>query len=137
MPQTHEHLAIMDLLKIQHGVFALTKIDRVSDSRVSDVEQQIKTMISDTSLSSAAVMPVSAHSGKNIADLSKHLLHLSKIIPARSAGGRFRMAIDRNFVDLHDLGFGVIGEVTARRPEGHRPCRLTRLNETRAKFQRR
>lgn len=110
MPQTHEHLAIMDLLKIQHGVFALTKIDRVSDSRVSDVQQQIKTMISDTSLSSAAVMPVSAHSGKNIADLSKHLLHLSKIIPARSAGGRFRMAIDRNFV-LQGTGRVIAGTI--------------------------
>ena len=112
MPQTHEHLAIMDLLNIRHGLFALTKIDRVSDERVEEVKASIHRMILNTSLHNAEVIPVSAHSGENISVLTEHLLALSKKVPGRNSGGQFRMAIDRNFV-LQGTGRVIAGTILA------------------------
>jgi selenocysteine-specific elongation factor len=112
MPQTHEHLAIMDLLKIQHGIFALTKIDRVSTTRVDEVRSDIKRMIANTSLQNAEVISVCAHTGENMTALSEHLLSLSESIPVRNSGGEFRMAIDRNFV-LQGTGRVVAGTILA------------------------
>src|SRR5580704_16217016 len=50
MPQTREHLAILDLLGIRHGAVALTKIDRVTASRVREVQTELAALFSRTSL---------------------------------------------------------------------------------------
>lgn len=123
MPQTHEHLAIMDLLNIQHGLFALTKIDRVSSERVDEVKASIREMVASTSLQNAQVIPVSAHSGENISVLTEQLLALSKEIPERKAGGQFRMAIDRNFV-LQGTGRVIAGTVLAGEVRSENKVRL-------------
>ncbi|MGR8946511.1 MAG: selenocysteine-specific translation elongation factor [Gammaproteobacteria bacterium] len=112
MPQTIEHLAIMDLLNIKHGVFALTKTDRVSASRVAEVREEVADIIKNTSLRDAAIIPVSAHSGTNVEMLCDKLLALSEAIPARNSSGKFRMAIDRNFV-LQGTGRVVAGTILA------------------------
>ena len=112
MPQTVEHLAIMDLLGVEHGVFALTKIDRVSHDRVDEVSTEVRQLIANTTLANANIIPVSAHNGDNIPALSTALLALSESIPARSSAGRFRMAIDRNFV-LQGTGRIVAGTILA------------------------
>ena len=110
MPQTLEHLAIMDLLNINHGVFALTKIDRVSEQRVDEVRASIGEMIANTSLKDAEIIPVSAHTRENIEQLSQQILALSSKVPGRRTGGQFRMAIDRNFV-LQGTGRVIAGTV--------------------------
>ena len=112
MPQTIEHLAIMDLLGIEHGVFALTKIDRASEQRIEEVKDEVASLIKGTSLANAEIIPVSAHTGENIPQLSAKLLELSASIPPRDSAGKFRMAIDRNFI-LQGTGRVVAGTILA------------------------
>jgi selenocysteine-specific elongation factor len=66
MPQTAEHLAIMNQLDIRHGVVALTKIDRVAASRVSEVRTEIASLLSNTCLRDAPIVPVSAITGEGV-----------------------------------------------------------------------
>ena len=63
MPQTREHLAILDLLGVSHGVVALTKVDRVDAARVAAVTAEIDALILPTTLAKAQTFPVSAVSG--------------------------------------------------------------------------
>ena len=72
MPQTAEHLAIMDLLGIRHGVVALTKTDRVGDERIDEVRQQIAALIAQTCLREAPIVPVSALEGRGIDTLREN-----------------------------------------------------------------
>ena len=59
MPQTREHLAILDLLGVRHGMVALTKIDRVEPARVTEVATAITNLLASTSLADAPIFPVS------------------------------------------------------------------------------
>ena len=63
MPQTREHLAILDLLGVRRGAVALTKIDRVSEERAAEVAEDIELLFTDTSLEGIPVFPVSAVPG--------------------------------------------------------------------------
>ena len=112
MPQTMEHLAIMDLLGVKHGLFALTKSDRATPERVAEVRAEVAELIADTALATAEIIPVSAHTGDNMPALSSALLELSHTVPIRSSEGRFRMAIDRNFV-LQGAGRIIAGTILA------------------------
>src|SRR5512136_1156916 len=61
MPQTREHLAILDLLEIPRGVIAVTKVDMVTDAEWLDlVEEDIRSIFSQTSLANAPIVRVSA-----------------------------------------------------------------------------
>ena len=110
MPQTVEHLAILDLLALRRGVVVLTKIDRVEKSRVDEVQAQVQALLASTSLRGSEVVPVSAVTGQGIEQLRTTLQNLTQTVPARSAGGNFRLAIDRSFV-LKGSGRVVTGTV--------------------------
>src|SRR5512135_777367 len=70
MPQTREHLAILDLLKINAGVVALTKIDLVEGADWLELIQlDVQEALRGTVLASAPIVPVSARSGSGIRDL--------------------------------------------------------------------
>ena len=70
MPQTTEHLAILDLLQIPAGVIALTKTDLVADaSQVEAVQASVRTAVSGTALQKSPIIPVSARTGSGMADL--------------------------------------------------------------------
>ena len=58
MPQTEEHLAILDLLGIEFGAIALTKIDRVDKNRLSEVQEEIGVLVADTIMEDAPLFPV-------------------------------------------------------------------------------
>ncbi len=98
MPQTVEHLAILDLLGVAHGTIAITKIDRVSPERVSEVTAAALALIDASSLTGSPVFPVSATGGEGIAALRAHLHAVAGHWTGRAAKGRFRLAIDRSFV---------------------------------------
>src|SRR5579863_1857205 len=66
MPQTREHLAILDLLRVRNGAVALTKVDRVAPSRVVEVQAEIGALLAGTTLEGAPVIPVSAITGEGI-----------------------------------------------------------------------
>lgn len=97
MPQTTEHLAILDLLDVPHGAVALTKVDRVLPSRVNEIRSEITALLAGTALEGAPVFPVSAVTGQGIAELKNHFMSAARDCPPRTASGNFRLAIDRCF----------------------------------------
>ncbi len=112
MPQTIEHLAILDLLGVARGSVALTKIDRVSRSRLAEVRQTVEALVSPTSLKKAPIFPVSALTGEGIAALAEHLMATAGGTKAVAPGGHFRLSIDRVFT-LKGAGQIVAGTVHA------------------------
>ena len=97
MPQTREHLAILDLLGVSRGVVALTKIDRVAPERVSEVAGEIGALLASTSLADAPVFPLSSITGAGVAALKSHLERAARETALRSVHGNFRMSVDRCF----------------------------------------
>ena len=110
MPQTREHLAIVNLLGLTRGLIALTKIDLVPPERRVEVEQQLRAMLRATGLASAEIVSVSAHSGEGIEVLRDRLLAAARDAAPRSTQGRFRLAVDRCF-SLTGVGTIVTGAV--------------------------
>ena len=110
MPQTREHLAIVDLLGIRHGVVALTKADLADEPRRADVASEIAGALSTTGLADAEIIPVSTVSGEGIDALRAALVAAAMAFRFRAANGRFRLAVDRSFT-LSGTGTIVTGTV--------------------------
>lgn len=106
MPQTREHLAILDLLQIQGGVVALTKTDLVDDPDWLDlVETDLMETLAGTVLDSAPIVRVSAKNGQGIPELLETLGDTLSDKPPRPDLGRPRLSADRVFTMS---GFGTI-----------------------------
>jgi selenocysteine-specific elongation factor len=106
MPQTREHLAILDLLQVQGGIIVLTKIDLVEDPDWLDlVELDIRQAVAGTVLESAPVVRVSARRGEGLSELKTILAASLEQRPARPDLGRPRLPIDRVF---SIAGFGTV-----------------------------
>jgi selenocysteine-specific elongation factor len=106
MPQTREHLAILDLLQIQGGVVALTKIDLIEDDDWLDlVEDDLRHVLAGTVLEQAPVVRVSARSGAGIPQLVRALSACLADRPPRPDLGRPRLPVDRVFTIA---GFGTV-----------------------------
>ena len=114
MPQTREHLAILDLLGLSRGIVALTKSDLADEQRRRDVTAEIAATLASTCLAGAEIMPVSATTGEGIGVLAQRLDALCKTTTMRAADGRFRLAVDRSFT-LVGTGTVVTGTVLSGR----------------------
>ena len=112
MPQTREHLDILNLLGIDQALVALTKIDRADKARLAQVKEDIQTLLAGTRFQGAAVHPVCALSGEGLAELQAALAAAAASQSARQASGRFRLAIDRRFT-VKGAGLVVTGSVFA------------------------
>ncbi len=116
MPQTREHLAILDLLAVSRGAVALTKTDRCDPDRVQEVIADIQLLLTQTSLNDAPVFPLSNESGDGIAELSSYLHQLfeddSTIKNVDDDEQYFRYLVDRSFV-AKGIGTVVTGSVRA------------------------
>lgn len=110
MPQTREHVAILDLLAITHGAVAVTKTDRASPARVAIVMQEVQQMLQPTCLRGAPVFAVSTLRPDGVTELRRHLARAAANHTARSRSGNFRLAIDRCF-SLRGIGVTVTGAV--------------------------
>ena len=110
MPQTAEHLAILDLLGVKKGAVALTKIDRVDKHRIALVKDQIRTLMNSTALKDSEIFPVSALTGAGIDALTKGLDKAATEIEENKTRGFFRLAIDRCFT-IKGAGIVVTGSV--------------------------
>jgi selenocysteine-specific elongation factor len=97
MPQTEEHLAILDLLGVSRGLVALTKVDRVDPERVAEVRDEIELRLADSSLADAPIFPVSVVTGDGMAELAAHLAERAAQTGEKSTAGHFRLAVDRVF----------------------------------------
>jgi selenocysteine-specific elongation factor len=112
MPQTLEHLAIIDLLGIKRGLIALTKTDLASPERMADVTDQIRRATAGTVLEAAEILPVSALTGQGIEPLRSRLEAAADEIGNRTCDARFRLAVDRVFT-LTGVGVVVTGTILA------------------------
>jgi len=106
MPQTKEHLAILDLLQIPAGLIVLTKTDLASDTDWLDlIEADIRHAVSATVLKDSQILRVSAKTGKGIPDVITALEKLLQEKPSRPDLNRPRLPIDRVFTIS---GFGTV-----------------------------
>jgi selenocysteine-specific elongation factor len=106
MPQTREHLAILDLLEIERAVIAITKVDLVDDPTwLNLVHEEIEALLMPTALAESPMIDVSALTGLGIEELSRVLEHTLQDLPVRSNLGKPRLSIDRVFTIS---GFGTV-----------------------------
>ncbi|RIX47391.1 MAG: selenocysteine-specific translation elongation factor [Rhodocyclales bacterium GT-UBC] len=108
MPQTREHLEIIELLDLRRGAIALTKIDLVSRERQAAAEAEIRALLAGSALADAPLFPVAASNGQGIAELRQHLDAAAAAQAAPVQQGGFRLAIDRCFT-LGGIGTVVTG----------------------------
>jgi selenocysteine-specific elongation factor len=97
MPQTREHLAILDLLDITKGIVVVTKKDLVDEELLSLVKLEIEEMVKSTSLAGSPIVAVSAISGEGMADLVAAIDRVLASAEPRKDVGRPRLMIDRAF----------------------------------------
>jgi selenocysteine-specific elongation factor len=116
MPQTREHLAILELLGISRGAVALTKIDRVDEARIRAVRGEIAVLLQPTMLSSSPLFPVIAtvQEDSGVASLREHLHSAAATWPKHAQDGLFRLGVDRVFT-LPGRGTVVTGTARAGR----------------------
>jgi selenocysteine-specific elongation factor len=106
MPQTREHLAILDLLEIPRGIIVLTKADLVGDQDWLElVQADIAETVAKTVLANAPIIPVSAIKGTGLNTVVETLDRMLTEAPARPNRGRPRLPIDRIF---SMSGFGTV-----------------------------
>ena len=118
MPQTREHLEILRLLGLRHGLVALTKCDLVDETTREVVELEIRELVKGTFLENAPLVRTSAQTGEGIDQLKSALTATcAEVVKDQGADGRgrgsslFRMAIDRSFI-VQGHGTVVTGSVT-------------------------
>lgn len=97
MPQTREHLAIVELLGIPRALVAITKCDRVEAGRVEEVQRQVLDLLEAGPFAEAPIVPVSSVTGYGVDELRQSLLRTQGEVHERSREGGFRLAIDRAF----------------------------------------
>jgi selenocysteine-specific elongation factor len=98
MPQTIEHLQILDLLRVKRGIAVINKIDRVPEQRVEEVTGSVRVLLEHTSLAGCPIYPVSALTGAGIQALKEKLVAEADALPGRLVEGQLaRYAIDRMF----------------------------------------
>ena len=115
MPQTREHLAILDLLQIPSGLIVITKTDLINDKDWIDlIESDVRAAVKNTILQDAPILRVSARTRGGLDQLVATLNHILKQKPARPDLGRPRLPIDRVFTMS---GFGTV--VTGTLIDGH------------------
>ena len=106
MPQTREHLNICNLLNIQTGLVALTRIDLVEDPEMVELcREEVSELLEGTFLEGMPVIPVSAVTGDGLAELRNELAKLPQQIRAPEIERPFRLNVDRSFTVK---GFGTI-----------------------------
>lgn len=124
MPQTHEHLQILQILGITKGVIAITKTDLVDEEIMMMLNEELDTLKEDYPiLSETPAIPVSAKTLEGLEQLKCKILKISKEIEQRKSNGLFRMFIDRIFT-VKGFGTVVTGSVQSGTIEKDNPLYL-------------
>lgn len=110
MPQTREHLDILQLLGVQHGIIVISRCDLIDSEMRELVAAELRELVEGTFLECAPIVPVSGLTGEGIDELKQALCQVAARIPDRSALSVFRMPIDRVFT-LAGRGTIVTGSV--------------------------
>ena len=144
MPQTVEHLAILDLLGVDRGVIVLTKVDAAEADWLDLVREEVRELVSTTTLADAPIVAVSALTGEGLPELLETLEEVLASAPGTSGGGVPRLPVDRVF---SVAGFGTVvtgtlsgGEITTgdelRLYPGNRRARVRGLQSHQEKVAR-
>ena len=105
MPQTDEHLAILDLLQVEHGLVVLTKADTVDQEWLELVQEEVRERVERTSLAGAPIVAVSAITGAGLPDLTAAIDLVLDDVPLPARRGLARLPVDRVFTMP---GFGTV-----------------------------
>jgi len=113
MPQTREHLSILELLQIKSGIIVITKADLVEPDWLEMVADDIRKTAAGTFLADAPVQAVSSHTGQGIDELRALIAGLADKVAQKNSAGPFRIPVDRVF---SAEGFGTV--ITGTMMEG-------------------
>jgi selenocysteine-specific elongation factor len=105
MPQSREHLDVLELLGVERGVMVLNKVDLVEEDWLDLVEEELRDFTRGTFLQDAEIFRVSALSGEGVDPLRQRLLALAGDTEDKRADAPFRLPVDRAFVVK---GFGLV-----------------------------
>ncbi|GAX90795.1 selenocysteine-specific translation elongation factor [Effusibacillus lacus] len=112
MPQTTEHLHIVEMLHVQKGIVVLTKIDTVDEEWLALVTEEVREGLRGSTLADAPIIPVSAVTGQGIEGLRELIAEMAREIKPREVNAPFRMPVDRVF-SVPGFGTVVTGTVLA------------------------
>ena len=105
MPQTREHLAILDILQIRRGIIVVTKTDLVDEELVELVKAEVEDTLKGTSFEDCPMVGVSSYTGSGLDDLRETIDKVLDGTEARRDLGRPRLPVDRSFTIS---GFGTV-----------------------------
>jgi len=105
MPQTREHLQILELLQVGHGIIVLTKCDLAEEDWIDIVEEEIREELTGTFLEKSDFCRVSSITGSGIDELKKVIQGTLKKVAPKDSNGPLRLPIDRHF---SVAGFGTV-----------------------------
>ena len=114
MPQSREHLQILELIGVTNGTVALTKCDRVTPEQLAEARSRTEALLSDSALADAAIIETAIPTGQGIDELKSRLLSAATQAGEPAAGSEFRMPIDRAFT-ISGAGVVVTGTIHAGR----------------------
>jgi len=108
MPQTIEHLAIMDLLGVQEGVVVITKADLADEDMLELVKEDVAEALKGTALADAEVVVTSSRTGQGLDELRQAISKVAERVSLRDSEGFFRIPVDRVF-SLKGIGTVITG----------------------------
>ncbi len=123
MPQTREHLAIVELLGVRGAVVALTKCDAVEPAWLELVIEDLREQLSSTPFAEATIVPCSGRTGEGLDELRSALDAAASAVPDRAGDDLFRMPVDRSFT-VRGTGTVVTGTVWSGRVPADGTLRL-------------
>lgn len=112
MPQTREHLDIIELLDVHAGIVVITKIDAVDTHRVEEVRRAVRDLLHGRAFGAAPILPVSSRTGEGIGALKRELEGICARVVRKRGDKPFRMPIDRSFT-IKGFGTVVTGTVAS------------------------
>ncbi|MGI6096998.1 MAG: selenocysteine-specific translation elongation factor [Dethiobacteria bacterium] len=116
MPQTREHLQILELLNLKKGIIVLTKIDLAEDGWLEIVEEEVRDAFRDTFLEGAPLCAVSTETGEGLDELLKTIELVAAQIKPKQVDGPLRLPVDR-FFSIPGFGTVVTGTLLSGRIE--------------------
>jgi len=110
MPQTKEHLIVLDALGISKGIVVITKADLVDEEWIELVNEELRELVDNSSLKGSKILVVDSLSGRGIEELRNELFDLYESYENVENPGFFRMPVDRSFL-IKGYGRVVTGTV--------------------------
>ena len=105
MPQTYEHIEILNFLNVKHAIIVLNKVDLVDDEWIELIEKDIKSLVSKTKFVNPKIIKTSTLTNQGIKALTAEIKSLSKKITQKYDRGIFYLPVDRVF---SKVGYGTV-----------------------------